>query len=55
MGKMALSIANLFTGACIMNAVGIDVSEGKSMVSVLRPLGVVVAVGHTAAEFRKVG
>ena len=42
-----------------MNAVGIDVSKGKSMVSVLRPLGVVVAkpfeVGHTAAEFRKVG
>lgn len=37
-----------------MNAVGIDVSKGKSMVAVLRPLGEVVAkpfeVGHTAAE-----
>jgi len=37
-----------------MNAVGIDVSKGKSMVSVLRPLGEVVAkpfeVCHTAAE-----
>ena len=40
-----------------MNAVGIDVSKGKSMVSVLRPLGVVVAkpfeVHHTAAELGK--
>ena len=26
-----------------MNAVGIDVSKGKSMVAVLRPLGIVVA------------
>ena len=26
------------TGACLMNAVGIDVSKGKSMVTVLRPL-----------------
>ncbi|MCL2342470.1 MAG: IS110 family transposase [Firmicutes bacterium] len=37
-----------------MNAVGIDVSKGKSMVAVLRPLGVVVAkpfeVNHTASE-----
>lgn len=37
-----------------MNAVGIDVSKGKSMVAVLRPLGVTVAkpfeVSHTAAE-----
>lgn len=37
-----------------MNAVGIDVSKGKSMVAVLRPLGVVVAkpfeVSHSAAE-----
>ena len=37
-----------------MNAVGIDVSKGKSMVAVLRPLGVVVAkpfqVNHTATE-----
>lgn len=40
-----------------MNAVGIDVSKGKSMVAVLRPLGVVVAkpfeVNHTAAELGK--
>ena len=37
-----------------MNAVGIDVSKGKSTVAVLRPLGVVVAkpfeIRHTAAE-----
>jgi transposase len=37
-----------------MNAVGVDVSKGKSMVAVLRPLGVVVAkpfaVSHTASE-----
>jgi len=40
-----------------MNAVGIDVSKGKSMVAVLQPLGVVVAkpfeVTHTAAELGK--
>jgi len=40
-----------------MNAVGIDVSKGKSMVAVLQPLGVVVAkpfeVCHTAAELGK--
>jgi len=40
-----------------MNAVGIDVSKGKSMVAVLRPLGIVVArpfqVSHTAAELGK--
>jgi len=40
-----------------MNAVGIDVSKGKSMVAVLRPLGVVVAkpfkVDHTAAGLGK--
>lgn len=39
-----------------MNAAGIDVSKGKSMVSVLRPLGEVVAkpfeVRHTASELR---
>lgn len=37
-----------------MNTVGIDVSKGKSMVAVMRPMGEVVAVpfevGHTAAE-----
>ena len=40
-----------------MNAVGIDVSKGKSMVSVLRPFGEVVAkpfeVRHTARELRE--
>ena len=40
-----------------MNAVGIDISKGKSMVAVLRPLGEVVAkpfeVVHTAAELKK--
>ena len=40
-----------------MNAVGVDVSKGKSMVAVLRPLGVVVAkpfeVSHTAADLGK--
>jgi len=40
-----------------MNAVGIDISKGKSMVAILRPLGVVVAnpfeVNHTAAELGK--
>ena len=38
----------------IMNAVGIDVSKGKSMVAVLRPFGEVVtlpySVPHTASE-----
>lgn len=40
-----------------MNAVGIDVSKGKSMVAVLRPFGVVVAkpfeVSHTASELEE--
>ena len=40
-----------------MNAVGIDVSKDKSMVTVLQPLGVVVAepfeVCHTESELRK--
>lgn len=40
-----------------MNAVGIDVSKGKSMVTVMRPLGEVVAkpfeVRHTTSELRK--
>ena len=40
-----------------MNAVGIDVSKGKSMVAIMRPFGEVVAapfeVGHTAAELDK--
>lgn len=40
-----------------MNAVGIDISKGKSMVAVLRPLGNVVVkpfeVNHTASELGK--
>lgn len=40
-----------------MNAVGIDVSKGKSMVSVIRPFGELVAkpyeVRHTASELRE--
>ena len=40
-----------------MNAVGIDVSKGKSMVAIIRPLGEVVAapfeVGHTATELNE--
>ena len=39
-----------------MNAVGIDVSKGKSMVAVLRPFGEVVAtpyeVSHTDADLK---
>lgn len=40
-----------------MNAVGIDVSKGKSMVTIMRPLGVVVAepfeISHTESELEK--
>ena len=40
-----------------MNAVGIDVSKGKSMIAVMRPLGEVVAapfeIAHTADELKK--
>lgn len=40
-----------------MNAVGIDVSKGKSMVAVMRPFGEVVAspfeVGHTESELKE--
>lgn len=40
-----------------MNAVGIDVSKGKSMVAAMRPFGEVVAkpfeVRHTASELRE--
>ena len=40
-----------------MNAAGIDISKGKSMVSVMRPLGEVVAkpftVCHTGSELKK--
>ena len=33
-----------------MNAVGIDVSKGKSMIAIMRPLG---EVGHTATELNE--
>lgn len=36
-----------------MNAVGIDVSKGKSMVAVMQPLGVVAASAHTESELRE--
>lgn len=40
-----------------MNAAGIDVSKGKSMIAVMQPFGVVVAspfeVGHTESELKK--
>ena len=40
-----------------MNAVGIDVSKGKSMVAIIRPFGEIVAspfeVNHTASELNK--
>ena len=40
-----------------MNAVGIDVSKGKSTVVVMRPFGEVVAspydVGHTESELKE--
>lgn len=40
-----------------MNAVGIDVSKGKSMIAVMQPFGVVVAspyeIGHTESELKE--
>ena len=40
-----------------MNAVGIDVSKGKSTIAVMRPFGEVVAspyeVGHTESELKE--
>jgi len=45
------------TGGMQMNAVGIDVSKGKSMVAIMRPFGEVVAspfeVTHTGSELSK--
>jgi hypothetical protein len=44
-------------GGVILNAVGIDVSKGKSIIAVMRPLGEMVAkpaeVLHTASELRR--
>ncbi len=40
-----------------MNAVGIDVSKGKSMIAAMQPFGVVVAepfeISHTESELKK--
>ena len=40
-----------------MNAIGIDVSKGKSMITVMRPFGEVVAspyeVSHTVTELKE--
>ena len=39
-----------------MNAVGIDVSKGKSMVAIIRPLGEIVAapfgIKHSASDIK---
>ena len=44
-------------GECFMNAVGIDVSKGKSMIAIARSFGEVVSkpyeVRHTASELRE--
>ena len=37
-----------------MNAVGIDVSKGKSTVAVIQPFGVVIAVSHRQ-QFEGIG
>lgn len=42
MGKLVLTIANTLLGVSIMNAVGIDVSKGKSTVTIRRPGDIVV-------------
>jgi hypothetical protein len=56
-GKRWVPIAKSFFGGIIMNAVGIDVSKGKSMVSIMRQFGEVVAspfeVAHTDSELRE--
>lgn len=57
MSKRMYAIAETTDRSKQMNAVGIDVSKGKSMVAIMRPLGEVVAlpfeVGHTASELDK--
>lgn len=44
-------------GGLLMNAVGIDVSKGKSMIAVMRPFGQIVAkpfeIRHTASELKE--
>lgn len=41
--KRSVNYPNPKRGEMLMNAVGIDVSKGKSMVAVMQPLGVVAA------------
>lgn len=49
-------ITKIMLGAMNMNAVGIDVSKGKSTVAILRPQGIVVAspydVAHTGSDLK---
>ena len=46
MRKLVLTIANTFKGVSVMYAVGIDVSKGKSTVTIRRPGDVVVMPPH---------
>ena len=50
-------ITKIMSGAIKMNAVGIDVSKGKSTVAILRPQGIVVAspydVPHTGSSLKE--
>ena len=50
-------ITNIMSGEMKMNAVGIDVSKGKSTVAILRPQGIVVAspydVPHTDSSLKE--
>jgi transposase len=41
---MAAGYAHYFIGGMLLNAVGIDVSKGKSMAAVMRPLGEIVKI-----------
>ena len=57
MGKDGTISAKSKSRRIEMNAVGIDVSKGKSTVAVMRPFGEVVAspydVGHTESELKE--
>ena len=54
--KMVRQLQNLRSGRRLMNAAGIDVSKGKSMIAVARPFGEIAVkpyeVRHTASELR---
>ncbi len=54
---MDYPITNSILGEIFMNAVGIDVSKGKSMVVIVQPFGVVVAepfeVSHNGQELKE--